>query len=624
MGFDIKEILKKLKLIKDSKSEVSSDSENGADSEKDSFEVTLIKAGLQMTMNEYLAKFLLPFIIIGTIIGGGTGVTLLIIAMQTANSSLYYAIFIGPIGGFLLGILFVYMYPQILKRAKKREIEDVMPLLITYMGGLSTSQASRDDIFHNVSNRVESFGHAAGELKRIRTMATEWNLGYIFSTKRVASTTPSNRFGDFLSRFSQALDSGENLSGFFRKEQDSILATYVADYTRSLKSLETLNDAYVAVSVSTVFMAVTFLIMMYLFGDTTTNNQGLISIILIIEFVNMMILLAFKAATPKDDLIARGRMTKEFEKIMYAAIIVVFMIIPLIIIILFVIVIGETENLEPIFLRDTEYILPIFMIIAGIAFRYPGVIAEKYEERISRRDENFPILIRTLGATAGVIGGSIFDSVKMVTRQHFGPLTEDIKLLYAQAQFGIDPHVAWQYFSDSTSSSIIDRFLKIFTSSLSIGGSPGDISEFISLNVEKILRLRKDKIQVMGTFKGTLLPLTVINIALMVFMKDVLYLLGAVMSETQNASEYGNVYNFGSPPDAFLLNLYFNIFFITIPIFTCIALTIPRKGTPLVVLKHLSTYYILVGIEIILVAYLSHAILGSFSGVYETINIPGV
>jgi flagellar protein FlaJ len=579
----------------------------------------LIKAGISKTIAEYMLKYLVVFLLGGTIIGGIIGGSLLTIAIQTNNSQLFNAIFIGPIAGFLSGFGFIYIYPHLLKNVRKGKINDVMPLLITYMGGISTSKASRDQLFKNVGNRIESFGIAAEEIKRIRTLAMDWNMGYIYSTKRVADTTPSPRFGDFLSRFAQALDSGEDLASFFRKEQDSILASFVADYTRKLKGLETLNDAYVAISVSTVFIAITFLIMMFLFGNEGENNANLIMIILIIEAVNSVILLAFNAGAPSDPLIARTRATKESEKLMYSSVVAVFMAIPVLLVVILVLVVGVTDAGEPIYFRDTKMAVPILMIIVGIIVYYPGRLAEQYEKRIKRRDENFPILIRTLGSTAAIIGGSIFDSVKLITRQHFGPLTEDIKLLYAQAKFGIDPQVAWKYFSDSTSSSIIDRFLKIFTSSLEIGGSPAIISEFISTNVEKVLRLRKDKEQVLGTFKGTLMPLTAINIGLMVFMRDVLTLLGSVMMEVQGNAEGPNPYNFGQPPSEFMLSLYFNIFYLTIPLFSCIALTLPRKGTPFIILKFLAIYYIFMGLEIIFMGNASGAILGTFSGAYKDV-----
>ncbi|MHA1728463.1 MAG: type II secretion system F family protein [Promethearchaeota archaeon] len=586
------------------------------------FSKILIKAGFSTTVLEYLTKYLITFIIIGTAIGGGIGAYLMSIAVQTGDSMLYNAIFLGPLLGFIGGIAAVFFYPYILTSNRKNQINNVMPLLVTYMGGISTSNASRDQLFQNVGKRKNSFGLAATEIKRIRTLAVDWNMGYIYSTKRVADTTPSPRFGDFLSRFAQALDSGENLSSFFRKEQDSILASFVADYTRKLKSLETLNDAYVAVSVSTVFMAITFLIMMYLFGSKASNNEGILTILFIIELINAVILLAFNAGAPSDPLISRSRITKEYQKLIYAGIIGLFVVIPIVVMIMMVLVVGVSDLGTPIYFRDTKVAVPIFMIITGATVYYPGHLAEEYEKNIQRRDENFPILIRTLGSTTAIIGGSIFDSVKLITRQHFGPLTEDIKLLYAQAQFGIDPHVAWKFFSDSTSSSIIDRFLKIFTSSLDIGGSPAIISEFISINVERVLRLRKDKIQVLGTFKGTLLPLAAINIALMVFMRDVLTLLGNVMMEVQQNSSYGGVYSFGVPPDIIFLELYFNVFYLTIPIFSCFALTLPRKGTPFMILKYLSIYYLVMGIEILIVGVVSESILGTFGGVYGNFQAP--
>ena len=260
---------------------------------------------------------------------------------------------------------------------------------------------------------------------------------------------------------------------------------------------------------------------------------------------------------------------------------------------------------------------PVFMIIFGIAMIVPGYVGERFEDVVKRRDENFPVFIRTLGGTTALLGGSIFDSVNIISREEFGPLTTDIKLLYTQSKFGIDPTIAWQWFSDSTSSSLIDRFLRIFTSSMDIGGNPGVVSRFISTNVEKIEDLRRNRKQTVGVFQGTLMPLTAINIGTMIFMKDVLVLLNQTMGAISNTQ--GMNMSLGNPPSVYFTTLYFNVYYITMPFWACLAIILPQKGTWMKITKYLAQYYILVGLEIIFVGNLSHAVMGSFGAQFGSI-----
>lgn len=562
----------------------------------ESFQQTLIQAGIQKSIGEYLFKILIPTVL------GGLGIGLIIGILLEISPLISGTIFPLTLSFSFLGLVLVFGFPYLKRSMRQEQINNALPMLVTYMGGISTSKASRDQLFENVSRRENSFGLIALEVKRIRTMAKEWNLGYLDSIKKVSSTTASSRFGDFLSRFSQALDAGEDLEDYFLKEQQSVLNGYISDYTRKLKSLEVLNDMFTALSTSLSFISITFLLMMFLFGgDSETNTQNLFLILGVIELVYIALMVAFYAISPKDGLINIQRKTAEYEKVLYSFLICVFVFMPVLAFITF-------------FLKDAEgkavISLPIFMIIFGISMFYPGYVAEKFEDIVKRRDANFPVFIRTLGATTALLGGSIFDSVNIISREQFGPLTTDIKLLYTQSKFGIDPIIAWQWFSDSTSSSIIDRFLRIFTSSLDIGGNTEIISKFISTNVEKILKLRRDRQQVIGVFKGTLLMLTIINIGIMIFMKDVLFLLNVTMSALQDVQ--GMSLNLGNPPPPFFTDLYFTIYYLTMPIYACLAIVIPERGTWMKVTKYLSQYYIIAGLEIIVVSQIAGGLIGSF------------
>ncbi|MHA1585586.1 MAG: hypothetical protein ACTSVU_07075 [Promethearchaeota archaeon] len=560
------------------------------------FQKTLIKASIQKSISEYFLQAIIPGVIGG--IALGIGVVELLKDILGSGAVWFFI----PLICLILSVGIIIFYPHLRVDIRRGKINATLPLLITYMGGISTSRASRDQLFENVAKREKSFGIAALEIRRIHTLAIEWNFGYVDAIEKVSTTTPSFRFADFLSRFSQALDAGEELESYFQKEQSSQLNKYIADYHRKLKSLEMLNDAYTAISTSVSFIAITFLLMMYLFGGTQqANTRNLFLLLGIMVMVNIAMMIAFWTTAPRDKLLSIQRKTAEYEKVLYSFLICLFIFLPILIGLAAVL---KDKNGNNIINMD------MFMIIFGIALIIPGRFTANFEENVSRRDENFPVFIRTLGSTTTLLGGSIFDSVNIISHEEFGPLTEGIKLLYTQSKFGIDPTVAWKWFSDSTCSNLIDRFLRIFISSMDIGGSPEIVSRFISVNVEKILLLRQDRKQVIGTFKGTMLPLTIINIGTMIFMKDVTSLLNTTMGALSNIQ--GMNLHLGVAPDQFFVDLYFNTYYIIIPLFACIALMIPGKGSWMKVTKFLAQYYIIVGFELIIIGNLSHSILASF------------
>ncbi len=562
----------------------------------ETFQDTLIKASIQQSVGEYLTKTL--FICLG--ISFGIGILLALILKITTTFPSPFLIL--PLIFSVISLIGLFGYPFLQVDIRQGKINANLPILITYMGGISTSKASRDQLFENVSKRERSFGIAALEVRRIRTLAVEWNFGYLEAIEKVSQTTPSRRFGDFLSRFSQALDAGEKLEDYFRKEQNSQLTGYISDYKRKLKSLEVLNDAFTALSTSLSFIAITFLLMMFLFGsDVEANTINLFLILFVIELVYICLMVVFYVSAPKDQLVSIQRKTSEYEKVLYGFLVCVFIFLPLLLFLTFLVKNQEGENVIT---------LPIFMMVFGLAMAIPGILSEKFENIIKRRDSNFPVFIRTLGGTTNLLGGSIFDSVKLISQEQFGPLTEDIKLLYTQAKFGLSPAVAWQWFSDTTCSSLIDRFLRIFTSSLDIGGSPDIVSNFISVNVEKVLELRQDRHQVIQVFKGTMLPLSAINIGTMIFMRDVLALLYTTMSALTNIQ--GLSLSLGAPPPDFFIDIFFTIYYLTVPFWSCLALNIPQKGSWMKITKYLSQYYLLTGAELLIVGKLAHTIISGF------------
>lgn len=560
------------------------------------FQETLIKASIQQSMGEYMTKTLLLWVGLSLLIGAILALTVSLI-LHDMLSFIYL-----PATFTVLGITGFVIYPFIRVNIRETKINANLPILITYMGGISTSKASRDQLFENVSLREKSFGIAALEIRRIRTLAVEWNFGYLEAIQKVSQTTPSRRFGDFLSRFSQALDAGEKLQDYFKKEQASQLTGYISDYKRKLKSLEVLNDAFTALSTSLSFIAITFLLMMFLFGsDKDSNTVNLFLILFVIELVYVCLMVVFYVTSPKDKLISIQRKTSEYERVLYAFLICVFIFLPLLAFFSYLLENSDGERILS---------LPIFMIIFGISMFVPGYFAEQFEKVVKRRDDNFPVFIRTLGGTTALLGGSIFDSVKLISQEQFGPLTTDIKLLYTQSRFGIDPAVAWTWFSSTTCSSLIDRFLRIFTSSMDIGGSPDVVSNFISTNLEKVLELRQDRHQVIQVFKGTMLPLTAINIGTMIFMRSVLELLQTTMGAL--ASVQGLDLKLGVPPADFFIDIFFTVYYLTIPLWACMGINIPQKGTWMKITKYLSQYYLLTGVELLVVGRLAQTIMASF------------
>lgn len=555
---------------------------------KNRFDTKLIQAGIPKTTGEFFSQ--IKFIIVG--------LTLLSLLASIACQALFRL----PIASiplvFILLLLMVFLgiYLILSMKASSRadDIDNQLALLITYMGGLSTSQAARDDIFAKAASKKEEFGAAAAEIERVRIIAKSWNFGYIDATIVVAKTTPSRLFEDFLSRFSQALDSGEPLSEFLAKEQRVIIDRWSSNYRRKLKGLENLADAYLAVQTSLAFVSITVLMMITLFGG---GGPVLLMLMLLIVFsANTALTAAHGSVAPNDPLCIKGQKTPGNEKLFQLMLFSLIIVLPLV---LFAALIFRIP-------------FAICLILVGLGFLPTGRAAEQYQKDIARRDENYPIFIRTLGGTSSALGGSLFDSVELLTKQHFGALTKAVRLLNARAKFGVEAHIVWDSFARETESNLIHKFMKLYVEGVDMGGDPSKISQFVSEIVERILELRKDRDQVVGSFRGSMYPLTLVIVGMLVFMETILRMLSQAFANAPEVAQMG--FSFGQGYGGIAVDLYFGLLYVGLPLFASLALAIPQQGTMKVSFGTLSKLYILVGLTILIVGYIAQSIMGSFMG----------
>lgn len=558
------------------------------------YDIILTKAGIDQTSREYIQSKL----IIALIVPLGILIPYFVFNAML-NLELPINIFTFSSSLAIIIIFSALYYPIFRIKARASEIDDILPLLITYLGGISTSQASRDQLFDYSGRKEKEFGLGANEMKRVRTLATEWNLGYPDALEIVSDSTPSNAMSDFLGRFSQALESGEKLDEFFAKEQKSALDLYISSYRRSLSSLQLIGEAYQAINISYIFVTLTSLILTMLFGSGDVIQTMLSNIVLLIG-VNVPLLLSLKAGTFPDPLTSITYKDRSLEKLNQVTLFIFGIIFP------------------PILVVAILFTVPFWfvLIVFGLVTLPIGILSEHIESLVRRRDENFPVFIRTLGGTAEAMGGTTLASLQSIMTQNLGPLSDNISGIVARLEFGIEDNVAWEEFAREAGSSLIQRFISLYLEAVLIGGSPDQTSKFVSQNAERILEVRKDRDQTIGTIKGTIFPMHVTNVGIMIFMSKIIILLTLIMSAGANSGstelEMDAAFSSSGTVDEAILMGFFNIIIILLTIFNALAITIPKQGLIRSMLRSMGIMFIVSGITVLFVGQIADAMFASF------------
>ena len=117
------------------------------------------------------------------------------------------------------------MLPIIASSKSKMRAERNLPLFVTELAALSTSEMPIDRIFY-VMSQQEEYGQLAEDSKRIYRLIKFYHVAAGDACRFVAARTPSPVEADFFSRLPHSLEVGEKLDRFLRNEQEVTMDEY--------------------------------------------------------------------------------------------------------------------------------------------------------------------------------------------------------------------------------------------------------------------------------------------------------------------------------------------------------------------------------------------------------------
>ncbi|MFT4310634.1 MAG: hypothetical protein ACMXYC_03305 [Candidatus Woesearchaeota archaeon] len=384
------------------------------------------------------------------------------------------------------GCCIIIGYPYIHYEQQKINIEENLHLFITYAGTISTIDISRGHLFKSVSKK-KTLGQIATTFKKINYFAKRWNMGYSASCRKIGSLTPSKIFGDFLDRFAVMLDYGESLDVFLVEEQDALMDDFSANYKKSLESIKTIQDIFLSMTMALGFLISIGLILPLIADTSITSVLGWI--LLIFFTIDFMILVFVKNFIPADRLMQHSDIVDDGMKKIFKATFIAIPSSAVILTTLFLI------NALPFMINVAIGIIPLF---------YIGFIANQVENDVYNRDKAFPAFIRSLGIAIDIKSGAVMSAITSLRVHDFGLIDPMLQNLYKRLRTGNDKMLSWKYFAAECGSNLIYEFTQIFSESVSLGGRAEKIAEIISNNFQRILSLRKLKIQLASSLRGAM------------------------------------------------------------------------------------------------------------------------
>lgn len=440
-----------------------------------------------LDVRTYLRKVILPNASLAMLMFVLTSIFLRMYTLPSWAKVSVYAISTLP-------LIYAVLYPYVRVSSKKVQINSKIPYFATYFAVLSTSDVSRTELIWNIASE-ETLEPIAGEMRKIYVLIAKFNCGLPTALRFLSKRSPSKVFADFLDRLAYSLDSGVELKEYLLREQQTVMDDYETFYEGALYDLDVFKEIYSSLIIAVIFM-VTFIIIGPIITGQSIEILTIFALILVLA-TEIGVLLVIKYRMPEDKIWAKNAMNNGRKRKVLRA--------------LLISIIGTIfTSVVCIFVVRPRFNFPEFFSLAVILtpLAYFGRVLNKEEANIIIKDENFPAFIRSLSTSLASSGSSVTLVLKYLSSHDFGTLTTDIRNLYRRLAVRVNDTRAWDYFISDTGSWLISMFSEIFRKSIRLGADPEYVGLVISRNFERLIRLRRKRVQSVSSFKGVIFGVT--------------------------------------------------------------------------------------------------------------------
>jgi flagellar protein FlaJ len=162
-----------------------------------------------------------------------------------------------------------------------------------------------------------------------------------------------------------------------------------------------------------------------------------------------------------------------------------------------------------------------FMVFGLIAILAPyGFVASAETRRVKKIEDRLPDFLRDV-AEAGRFGMTLPDAIIVASRGRYGLLTEEIKRMASQLEWGVPVMTALRLFEERVPTPLVQRVVSIVTRANEAGGNVADVLSMVAHDTREVqLSLQERQISM-------LTYVTVIYISFFVFLVTI-YIMAAV------------------------------------------------------------------------------------------------
>ena len=370
---------------------------------------------------------------------------------------------------------------------------------LSYMASIATSGISRSGLFYRAAKLPYT---ATRPFRRVDFVAKMFNHDYSRACQIVGEKAKDPAIKAFLLRFSGALSSGEDITGFLSRESVILSESYGNTYKRKLDLLKKWADGYIALMLTPALVSVMGVVTMMLGVVSSGFMTAMLVLSIGAAIVGAWFLYRTAPREVKNHSLPIRSKEQEFARNLAK------LIFP----------IGGIAILLMLVLKVN---LGIMMIVASASLFPIGLVALADDRKVTKRDSDIASFLRSVGGTMQAIGATAAEAISRLDFRSLGILKEDVSLLHTRLVAGINPSACWTGFVEETGSELINRSVTIFCDGISLGGEPQQVGNEASSFALKISLLRAERSQIAAGFTWIAIAMHTVLIVLIVFVYNV-------------------------------------------------------------------------------------------------------
>lgn len=189
---------------------------------------------------------------------------------------LLYAVPISVLLGFITYRLFHY-YPRLVGGAAGSRIDLALPSAIAYMYALSRGGMELIEVIRSLGRERHTYEGVADHIGYVVRDIDYFNIGITDALHNASTRSPSKHLRDFFEGLATVIDTGGNLTEYFRSKSEQYYELAEIEQERYLRSIGVLAEAYITAFVAGPIFLITVIVVL---GLINSNSITLLSVLI--------------------------------------------------------------------------------------------------------------------------------------------------------------------------------------------------------------------------------------------------------------------------------------------------------------------------------------------------------